>query len=59
MNYKRIYDEFIADRLTKQDFDGYGENHHIVPKSMGGSDDASNMIRLTAGDHYVCTSIAC
>ena len=26
-------------------------NHHIVPKHMGGTDDASNMIRLTVQEH--------
>lgn len=52
MNYQRIYDEFIADRTTKQNFDGYGEKHHIVPRSLGGSNKKSNLIRLTPGDHY-------
>ena len=29
----------------------YHENHHIIPKSLGGSNDADNMISLTASDH--------
>jgi hypothetical protein len=52
MNYKRIYDEFIVDRLSKQDFEGYAEKHHIKPRSLGGSDEADNIIRLTASDHF-------
>lgn len=53
MNYKRIYDEFIADRRLKEKMamTGYFERHHIIPKSMGGLDDASNLISLTAEDH--------
>jgi hypothetical protein len=27
--------------------------HHIVPRSLGGSDDADNLIRLTARQHYI------
>jgi hypothetical protein len=33
---------------------GYTEKHHIVPKSLGGSNDLSNLVRLTARQHYVC-----
>lgn len=31
----------------------YGENHHIIPRSEGGSDDASNKVKLTAREHYI------
>jgi len=31
-----------------------GENHHIVPKSMGGTDDQENIIKLTPREHYIC-----
>jgi len=52
MNYQKIYNDFIADRLLKQPVKPtYFEKHHIIPKSMGGSDDNSNLIRLTASDH--------
>lgn len=29
------------------------ERHHIIPKSMGGSDDVSNMIAFTPREHYI------
>ncbi len=29
------------------------ENHHILPKSMGGSDHSSNLISLTPRQHYL------
>ena len=28
--------------------------HHIIPKSLGGSDDACNLVSLTAREHFVC-----
>lgn len=33
--------------------DEYGERHHIVPRSEGGSDDSDNLVRLTAREHYI------
>ena len=33
---------------------GYYEKHHIVPRSMGGSNKKSNLVDLTAREHYVC-----
>jgi len=34
--------------------DVYTENHHIIPRSLDGSDDESNLIRLTAKEHFIC-----
>ena len=54
MNYERIYNEFISDRLANPPAEGvYVEKHHIVPRSMGGSDDADNLIALEAYDHFL------
>jgi len=33
--------------------DGYSENHHVVPKSLGGSNAKSNLVRLTAREHFI------
>lgn len=52
MNYKAIYKSFIDDRISKQDFIGYSETHHIIPKSLGGSNNKDNLIRLSASDHF-------
>jgi hypothetical protein len=32
----------------------YTENHHIIPKSLGGGNDKSNLVRLTAREHFIC-----
>lgn len=50
-HYNR-YTRFI-DSLRGQSVDGYAEVHHIVPRSLGGSNDADNLIQLTARQHYV------
>lgn len=53
MDYKRVYAEFIKDRREKEaHLEGYSERHHIVPRCMGGGDEAENLIRLTAEDHF-------
>ena len=46
------YHKFI-DRLRNQVVDGYCEKHHILPRSLGGSDDPSNIICLTVRQHYI------
>lgn len=53
MNYARIYAEFINDRKSRQpQKPDYFEKHHIVPRSLGGGNEAENLIRLTPEDHY-------
>lgn len=32
----------------------YIEKHHIIPKSLGGSDAKSNLVVLTAREHFLC-----
>ena len=53
MNYARIYYRIIENRLIHP-FDGYTESHHIIPKSLGGSDSKDNLVRLSAREHFVC-----
>lgn len=33
---------------------GYTETHHILPKSLGGSNNPINLIKLTAREHFIC-----
>jgi hypothetical protein len=32
----------------------YTEKHHILPRSLGGADDAVNLTKLTAREHFIC-----
>lgn len=51
MNYLKVYEALIAKRRASTP-SGYSEKHHIVPRSMGGGDDRSNLVRLTAREHF-------
>lgn len=53
MNYKQIYNNIINYRLDNP-YSGYTESHHILPRSLGGTDDKSNLVNLTAREHYIC-----
>jgi hypothetical protein len=52
MNYQNIYESLITKRQNTP-ATGYTERHHILPKSMGGSDDPSNLVVLTGREHWV------
>lgn len=43
----------IIRRAQSRTLDGYKEKHHIIPRSMGGSDDKTNLVNLTAKEHYI------
>ena len=53
-NYQQRYQKFIKSRptRTKIKFDGC-ETHHIIPKSVGGSNDLSNLVVLTPREHFI------
>tara|TARA_B100000767_G_scaffold1502_1_gene1527 strand:+ start:144 stop:728 length:585 start_codon:yes stop_codon:yes gene_type:complete len=53
MNYNKIYISIISKAQSRNKLDGYIERHHIIPKSCGGSDDDSNMVALTAREHFL------
>ena len=57
-NYKLKYHSFIESRqqrpLIKEK--GY-EIHHIIPKSIGGSNKRSNLVKLTYREHFIAHRI--
>jgi len=55
MNYRLIYDRLIekAKAENTEDRQEYFEKHHIIPRSIGGSDDDANLVNLTFRQHYV------
>jgi hypothetical protein len=50
--YKKWYDQIIANGVAHR-ITGY-ERHHIIPKSLGGSDDSTNLVFITAREHFIC-----
>lgn len=52
MNYKSQYKKLIK-RAQSRILEGYSEKHHIIPKCMGGSDKKTNLVSLTAREHFI------
>lgn len=54
MDYEKIYNDLIEKAKSSICVEGgYFEKHHIIPKSLGGTNDASNLVKLTARQHYI------
>ena len=51
--YERWYQRII-EKAKDRVLDGYKENHHIVPRSLGGTDSPDNLVLLTAREHFIC-----
>lgn len=52
--YTRLVDFAKNRKLPK---DTYTEGHHIIPKSLGGSDKKENIVRFLAREHYVAHAL--
>lgn len=53
MNWKNIYLNLMNRAKLRNKPDGYCERHHILPKSVGGSDAEDNLVWLTAREHLI------
>ena len=51
MNYEKHYHTLITRAKNRTLNEGY-ETHHIVPRCLGGSDEHTNLARLTPEEHY-------
>lgn len=51
--YYNWYHSIIANAKTRV-LEGYTEEHHIIPKSLGGSNSPDNLVKLTAREHFIC-----
>jgi hypothetical protein len=52
MNYSKHYDQLIS-RAKDRVLNEYYERHHIIPRCLGGSDEKSNFVKLTAREHFI------
>ena len=50
--YQRWYDDIIG-RAAARKLDGYSERHHVLPRSLGGGDEPSNLVDLTYREHFL------
>ena len=55
MNYKKLYNKFVL--TCKKQNRNLNEPkytvHHILPRSMGGIDEAKNRVLMTPKEHYI------
>ena len=51
--YSKLYYK-ITSNAKQRIIEGYTELHHIIPQSMGGSNDKENLVELTAREHFIC-----
>ena len=62
MNHKKVYDALIENARSKNrkqlrknnDNYIYYENHHIIPRCLGGNENKDNKVLLTAREHFIC-----
>ena len=52
MDYQKHYDNLV-NRARNRSVLQYTEKHHIVPRCMGGTDEESNLVKLTPEEHFV------
>jgi hypothetical protein len=53
--YTRWYNNIITNAQARTlPKDTYIERHHIIPRSLGGNNEQSNLVKLTAREHFVC-----
>lgn len=50
--YLKWYEAIITNARTKNY--EFTECHHILPRSMGGNDDQTNLIDLSPREHFIC-----
>jgi len=51
--YTAIYYSII-ERSRSRNLEDYFEKHHVVPQSLGGSNEPDNIVKLTAREHFIC-----
>lgn len=52
--YQTWYNAVIQYAKSRPTPAGYTEVHHVLPRSMGGSNNPDNLVVLTAKEHFVC-----
>lgn len=52
--YTKWYFSTIESAKNRNSQNIYVEKHHILPKSMGGSNRKDNIVRLSAREHFIC-----
>jgi hypothetical protein len=57
MDFIKVYNQLISKRIKNPAESEYTEKHHILPRSLGGSDEPINIVELTAREHFICHAL--
>lgn len=52
MDHRLHHDRLVA-RARERVITGYAERHHVIPRCLGGTNDRSNIVRLTPEEHFL------
>lgn len=55
--YSKWYNNLIHKARLRGPIQGYKETHHIIPRSLGGDNIKSNLVQLTAREHYIAHAL--
>lgn len=53
MNYQHIYENLTRPNDRQKGDECFYEEHHILPKCLGGTDDRDNLVLLTTKEHFI------
>ncbi len=60
MDWNRVYSKIIENAKNREKDESLNyEIHHIVPRSIGGLDEDSNLVELTLREHFFCRVLLC
>lgn len=62
MNYQKIYQQLIVSAKNKtriKNNNVYYEQHHIMPECLGGDNNVTNLVLLTAREHFIAHKLLC
>ena len=51
--YTKWYNSIISKAQTRA-IESYTEKHHILPRSLGGTNLPNNLVKLTGREHFIC-----
>jgi hypothetical protein len=54
MNKYEKWHKQITERGQSRIYDPKNENHHIIPKSLGGTNKKENLTNITPREHFIC-----
>ena len=58
MDNQKVYNEII-NKAKNRIITEYSETHHIIPKCLNGTNDKSNLVELTAREHFIAHWLLC